>query len=400
MTRIREQGRLHITWDKYTAVFGIMILLSLLLRILLTGRHLSTDYIDHLLPWVTNFRELGVIDGMLVGKGDYYVPYNLFLAWVSNLPLEPYIPITALSVLFEYIAAVYVYKLAYELCGITSADRTKMYRIRLSMGITVLYLFLPTGYLDSAIWQQCDSIYTCFLLMALYYAVKERYNKAFICMGLGFAFKLQAVFLLPLFILLYLAGKKFSILHFLWIPACYLAAGLPAILIGRPAVEVYSTYFNQVGEYMNMNMNMMNLYTFITDAPNVYRQPAMLITIMVFVLMALWCHSKKKGIQTISIVYLAIWSVWTCNMFLPSMHERYDYLAAMLVPIFFITVGRKQIWLACGYTIISALTYCNYVFQWAMVVPWVYAAAMIGLYLYGTWNMMGYIKGEALLGST
>ena len=53
-----------------------------------------------------------------------------------------------------------------------------------------LVLIIPTVMLNSGMWGQCDSIYTTFVILALYFLVKEKYSLSFIMLGISFAFKL------------------------------------------------------------------------------------------------------------------------------------------------------------------------------------------------------------------
>ena len=48
----------------------------------------------------------------------------------------------------------------------------------------------------------------------------------------SFVFKLQVILILPVFLIAYFCGKKYSIFLWLRIPVTYLEAGLPALLCG------------------------------------------------------------------------------------------------------------------------------------------------------------------------
>ena len=67
-----------------------------------------------------------------------------------------------------------------------------------------------------------------------------------ICAALAFGFKLQAVFVLPVFAVLWMAGK-FKWQHFLLFPASYVLLVLPAVLLGRPFWETVTLYLSQTG---------------------------------------------------------------------------------------------------------------------------------------------------------
>jgi Gpi18-like mannosyltransferase len=65
-------------------------------------------------------------------------------------------------------------------------------------------LFTPTVILNSSFWGQADAIHTTFLLACLYFLVTRREIPAFIAFGVAVAFKLQAIFLAPLLLILLL----------------------------------------------------------------------------------------------------------------------------------------------------------------------------------------------------
>ncbi len=92
-----------------------------------------------------------------------------------------------ISVVFDYLAAAAVFLIVYQLTG--NAKRA-------IMGMAAL-LLCPTVILDGAYWCQCDIIYTTFLLFALYYFFKDNSRLCLIFVGISFAFKLQALFLVP-----------------------------------------------------------------------------------------------------------------------------------------------------------------------------------------------------------
>lgn len=50
---------------------------------------LSADYNNFIVPWVNKYRELGIVNGLAEKVGDYYVPYNVLLAVIAQLPCEP-----------------------------------------------------------------------------------------------------------------------------------------------------------------------------------------------------------------------------------------------------------------------------------------------------------------------
>lgn len=75
------------------------------------------------------------------------------------------------------------------------------------LGVFLAVLYLPTVVTNGAYWAQCDSIYAFFGIFALYLGLSEKGVGAMISLAACLAFKLQAVFIIPVFFVLLLAKK-------------------------------------------------------------------------------------------------------------------------------------------------------------------------------------------------
>ena len=116
-------------------------------------------------------------------------------------------------------------------------------------------LYLPTVVANGAYWAQCDSIYAFFGIFALYLGLSEKGVGAMISLAACLAFKLQAVFIIPVFFILLLA-KKIRWTQLLVFPAAYIVFMLPAVIAGAPLWDTLTLYFSQagtVGDAMNYN---------------------------------------------------------------------------------------------------------------------------------------------------
>ena len=74
-------------------------------------------------------------------------------------------------------------------------------------------------------------MYVTFLLLCTLFFYKEKYVLSFIWLGVAFSLKLQAVFLCPALLILYVVRKKFSALNFLWMPAMLEAFAIPSVVV-------------------------------------------------------------------------------------------------------------------------------------------------------------------------
>ena len=321
-----------------------------------------SDYNTSLLPWVREYAQLGALEGLARGVGNYYIPYNLFLAIIPLTGRNPAILIAALSATFDYLMIFAIYKIVILFMseGIVtiSARYIKVFVVLLSI--------LPIMVLNSSLWKQCDSIYSSFVLFALYYFLKDRTGISFLFLGIAFCFKLQAIFIIPLFIIAYLLTDKVSIRHFVLIPLCYIIAGIPAIICGRSVLSTYGVYFLQVKDNTETKL--------ITESfPSIYNLGlssslfgilGLTLTFagLAVILIVVSKYYQVKEFSKLDWLYLGAVVSLTCVEFLPNMHDRYDYLPIILlttVALFF----RKEILIpVIGLHAISACVYGRFLF--------------------------------------
>jgi Gpi18-like mannosyltransferase len=147
--------------------------------------------------------------------------YLSMLSLATWLPLPKLYAIKAISLVFDYVAAFLVFQIV----------RQRFPHSPYPLVAGTVVLFLPTVFLNSAVWGQCDVIYTSALLATVLAFLKGRTGWALAAFGIACALKPQAIFLAPL-----LGGLFFRELSswkaaFKWIlipPAVYLLCGLPA----------------------------------------------------------------------------------------------------------------------------------------------------------------------------
>ena len=165
------------------------------------------------------------------------------------------------------------------------------HKVKIALLLYSIVLFLPTVFLNSAYWSQADAIYTAFVLISLLYLMKQKYIKAFIFLGIAFAFKLQFIFILPLYILVYISERKFTIFHFLIPIATNFVMSIPSLIFGNTISKCIEIYIGQAGTYSQyITLNFPNLYSIyfgggssnLIDNPNKYL-PVIGIYITIFI---------------------------------------------------------------------------------------------------------------------
>ena len=205
----------------------------------------SDDYTTFLAPWTQFFRDNGGFKALAFFPGNYNPPYMYFLAAFSYFGISELYLIKLLSVLFDVLLAWSCMKLL----SLYTGSKAKQ------LGVFLAVLYLPTVVTNGAYWAQCDSIYAFFGIFALYLGLSEKGVGAMISLAACLAFKLQAVFIIPVFFVLLLA-KKLRWTQLLIFPAAYIVFMLPAVIAGAPLWDTLTLYFSQagtVGDAMNYN---------------------------------------------------------------------------------------------------------------------------------------------------
>ncbi len=195
----------------------------------------SGDYRTFLDPWYTHLAENG-----FAGLGDtfsnYNTPYLVLLALATHLPIPEIAAIKGISVVFDLVLAFF----AYRIVAVLRPGSTWWPTL-----VTVAVLFLPTVVMNSAAWAQCDAIYASLCLGSLYFLITRRPWPAALLFGLAFAFKLQAIFFLPVLVLVLLVNRL-PLRSLLAAPAAFLAALVPALVAGRSLLSQLAVYPAQV----------------------------------------------------------------------------------------------------------------------------------------------------------
>ncbi len=344
----------------------------------------SADYWGFLEGWMTQIRSGGGFRSLSQSISNYTAPYMYLMCLVSYITDNDLYGLKMISVFFDYSAAAAVFLIIYEMSGNVKKS---------ILGMSVL-LLSPTVILDGAYWCQCDIIYTGFLLYALYFFLKGNSRCCLIFTRISFALKLQAVFILPFFIIMWLKKRTVKLPDFLWIPVIYVISSLPAYLFGRDFKELMTVYFEQTNTYPWGTLEYPNIYALLGEAMPDMRHAAEVsgagtfMTIMILGCIAYYLYTKNIKITDELAVTLALFTVALIVYSLPHMHDRYGFLIDLL-GIIYGTVRVRRLPVTCGFMLISVLTFMPYLIA-VHLVPITYLAigllgliVCVGLDLYG-----------------
>jgi Gpi18-like mannosyltransferase len=189
-------------------------------------------------------------------------------------------------------------------------------------------------------WGQADATYVAPTLGALYFTLRRKPWLACVFFGLALAFKLQAVFVFPVLLVLVLR-KRLTWASLLAIPGVYVLLDIPALLVGASPRDVFLVYFNQVAIDVNFAFTTPNIYQFIGN-PSSTGEKLAIIGTGVLLLAATLLIALRRIDLTDERVVLAITVVALVVPFLlPRMRERYFYLAEVLTLVAAFWVPRR-----------------------------------------------------------
>jgi Gpi18-like mannosyltransferase len=304
------------------AFFLAAIGLAIALRISLLPFK-SIDFFNYTKVWYNALKDAG-FSAFAQSFSNYNLPYLYLLYGVVRLaPDLPAVVATKVpSLASDFIAAFYAYRIVLL--------RYKRSPFPALAGFAIL--FAPTVVLNSAFWGQADAVYGCALLAALYYTLRRKHWPAMLLFGTAMALKAQAVFLLPVVFAL-MVRREIPWRYALLIPAVMLAALVPALIAGRPLLDLLLIYPAQAGQYQQLTMHAPSALAWIPDTGRFYPYffPASIVLAiagtMAFIVGIVRSPSRLTNSR---LLQLALISTMLLPFLLPKMHERYFYLADLL----------------------------------------------------------------------
>jgi Gpi18-like mannosyltransferase len=350
----------------YISRHGIWIILALGLTVALWLRLMmfnaeSVDLTFYVYKWYDRIRELGGFPALRENLGNYTPPYLYLLTLATYL--AEWIPrlyaIKLISIAFDFICGYLVYKIV----------RLRYPRGLAPLAALLVVIFAPTVVLNSAYWGQVDAAYTAALLACLYFLLKKHNALAFSAFGLALAFKLQAIFLAPVLIVLCLK-RQVAWKNLLLIPLIYFISIVPAWLLGRPLDDLLTIYLRITDSHKDLTLHAPNLYQwFPTD--KAVRTPLTVLALILAVLAVLLLIVVTWRIRVLitggSLIELALVSALLVPYFLPRMHERYFFVADVIAIVFAFYYPRF-FFVPIGIGLVSLFAYTPFLFN-QIIVP-------------------------------
>lgn len=361
-----------------TAVLAVLVIAALILRWSLFDV-VSGDYRSFLSNWYAHLASAGGYAGLGDEFSNYNTPYLVLLATLTYLPVDPLVGIKAISVIFDLVLALFAYKIVH----VIHPDSAWLPTI-----LTGAVLFLPTVVMNGSAWAQCDSIYGSMILASLYFLITRRPWAASLFFGVAFAFKLQAIFFLPVLVGV-LILNRLRLRTLLAAPLAFLAMLLPALVAGRSLLSQLSVYpaqiagggtaggapFNGpagaragggfgggggVGTGHAFTYNAPTPYAWLpADAGTLWKYVGLAVAGAVALGFGAWLLRRRGPLAPGQVLLVAATSTMVLPWLLPEMHERYFYLAEVLL-VLAIAVDKRMLLPAAAIQAASSITYLSY----------------------------------------
>lgn len=240
------------------------------------------------------------------------------------------------------------------------------------LGFTALWLS-PVLIWNVAGWGQTDALFAVFAVLAVWMLLKDKPVWGLVWLGVSLAFKLQAIFLLPLFMMAYFCGRKrFSVLWFLLVPGILVVSGFPMVLVGESPLFAVNIYLGQTDLYSEITYNYPNLYAIMGDVLKVdqmtlgmYSRVGLVLCVAALSSVAAYMMSRNKQLSNPTMVLLGAWCVFVCVFFLPRMHERYAIVGEVLLLCWAVWLKKPR---GLAYALLSLVpvlsAYAKYLFRY------------------------------------
>jgi Gpi18-like mannosyltransferase len=360
----------NVIWDfidNHTNIVYLIIItiLALIARVVVLDYY-SGDFTMFLSPWFNELKLNGGLLGLSKDIGNYTPIYMTILSLLTYLPIKSVVTIKLVSIIFDFIGAAAAYKIVKELLS------DKKYKDKVSLIIYALFLLLKTVLLNSSYWAQCDSIYTAFVLISILYLIKKKYKLSIIFFGIALSFKFQAIFIFPLYVLMYIAERKIKFRYFLYIPLVIFILSIPKVIFSHDLLVGFRVYFEQAGTYSRYaTLNFPNIYGIFLqgDNSNLIVAPfkeisimGIIVTFSILVTLAYIVYTKKIKFDKNAIIDFALLSVLLTTFFLPQMHERYLFMGDVIA-LLYVVINIKKYYVPVMIEFISLNGYMYLLFS-------------------------------------
>ena len=320
MRNVPSQSTLLARFARFDDIFWWVIGVALALSLRLTLFDFqSGDYVSHLGLWYDYIQTHGGFSAFKDNFSNYTPPYLYFVWLATKLPIQKLWALKVVVIPFDFLMAFITLLIV----------RLKYQNKTIQMLAFFSVVFAPTVIFNSALWGQSDAMYTSFLLASVYFILKKQPVVAFAFFSIAFSFKTQAIFLSPLFLVLFLKNRipAWSVLL---LPAIYFLFVVPAWIAGRPIMDLMTMHWQQAETFKQLTMNAPNLYQWLPDNYVLFGRFGIVLAATSVFVFCLLVYKSREDLRPELLIKLSLLAVIMVPFFLPRMHERYFFPADVL----------------------------------------------------------------------
>ncbi len=320
-----------------------------------------TGDFEEFIDWYNFIKANGGIFSLKYGYSEYPPLFSYLLVLATYVPIAKAAAVKIIIFIFDFLTA----GIAASIVGMKYQEKKKPERAAFAF---FAVLFAPSLLFNSSYWGQCDVIYVGLAILSILYLLKGKSAAAMAAYGLAISFKIQAIFILPVFFVLFM-NKDLKFRYFFILPAVYIASFIPAFLFGRPIGDLFMNYSNQAKMYGVLSIGCPNFYQWITDKIGQAFTPAavMLTVAAVLFLTFIVCRRGEKIGKDI-MIKLSLLIALIVPFFMPHMHERY-FLTADVLSIIYAFYFPRYAYVSVIIILISFFSYMPFMMGMTIVLP-------------------------------
>lgn len=360
---------------KHSWIFILVIatILALVARYAIV-KYPTNDIVGIVFSWMNDIEKVG-FNNMWQISADYSPIYIFMIGLFTLLPKGPYVTdfgnltnssgyylyymyyLKSVMFFFDLLLAVAIFFIVYKI----SKNKNLA-----TIGYGV-FLFLPVQVINSAMWGQCDSFYTCCFAWSIYFLMRHKGSLALFIWGLAISVKLQAIFFAPAVFYMILR-RRAKLYQLVFTFAALMITFIPFYVLGAPFSNPFNYIVDQVGGYSDLTLgagSIWHLFNYFTSSENaVNTSTAFSIMATATALLAIGMltavlYFKKIDLTDKNVVLISIFLIGICPFFLPHMHERYFYPLDVLVLVYAL-VSKKKYYLVPFMQVSSLIAYYHY----------------------------------------
>lgn len=378
-------ARIYLLFNRYKLwiVMGIAAVIGLVFRYLLVT-YPTHDVIAFVFDWIEQIKTLG-FKNFYNTNANYSSFYLFMLAIFSLLPTGPSVTVAGQTYYLYYmyylktVLFLFDYLIAFGVFLIVKEVTKSKTQAAIGFCLTII---LPVEWAISSMWGNCDSMYAAFFLFVIYFVLVKKDGWAWFFFGLSIANKLQAVFILPFMVYLWL-NRRISLWKIICAAFSFFLTCLPAWFCGAP----FSAPFKFIGDELTSwsslflgSANMWQIFGFYSSAEKVVVQAATWIGLCIIGVFMAVLYFRKIELTEENIVYLSAFLIGLVPFVLPHMHERYFYSLDILVLVY-VLIKKKRIYLVPMMQLSSGIACFHYLSGKYFIESWGEDSVHIAAYL-------------------